>query len=60
MEFRHDKDQPTNRERGWRNPIITRWGLGYVWTLPVTLASVDHAPAAGADEFRFIPHERKP
>lgn len=42
---------------GWddrKNPVITtRYGIGYAWTLPVTLAPADHAPAAGADEFRF-------
>jgi hypothetical protein len=46
------------RERGWPDPITSRRGLGYAWTLPVTLAPADHAPAAGADEFRFKPHER--
>ena len=41
------------RERGWPDPILTRVRLGYAWTLPVTLAPMDIAPAAGADEFRF-------
>lgn len=37
----------------WPDPIETRVGLGYAWTLPVTLAPAVNAPAAGADEFRF-------
>ena len=48
------------RERGWPDPITSRRGLGYVWSLPVTLAPAFHAPAAGADEFRFkIPAEQR-
>lgn len=37
------------RARGWPDPITARRGLGYVWSLPVTLAPVDIAPAVGAD-----------
>lgn len=40
------------RERGWPDPITARRGLGYVWSLPITLAP-EAARAVGADEFRF-------
>jgi DNA-binding response OmpR family regulator len=39
------------RERGWPDPITSRRGLGYAWTLPVSEPPV--ALAGEADEFRF-------